>query len=78
MTQTTQMTEVENITVGSHSKEPASFKNIVEEYVSLPYHEVNFMTGKDIRARGDRMNIETHIKFKITADQCYFHQIEEK
>ena len=46
MTQTTQMTEVENRTAGSRSKEPVSFKEVVEESLGLPYHEVNFITGK--------------------------------
>ena len=69
---TTQRTKVENRTVVSSDKEPMPFKEVVEEYVGLPYHEVNLMIGKDIRARGERSVIEVYIKSKITVNQCYF------
>ena len=50
--------------------EPMSFKILVEGMVGRPYHEV-FMTGKDIRDRGDRVVLEASAKFKITLNQHY-------
>ena len=47
-----------------------SFKSLVEDMVGWSYHEV-FMTGKEIRDRGDRVVLEASVKSKITLDQHY-------
>ena len=52
-------------------REPMSVKSLVEDTVGLPYHDVCFMMGKEIRDRGDRVVLEAYVKSKITSDQCY-------
>ena len=48
-----------------------TFKEVVERSVGLPYHEVNYMTGKDLRDRVDRLVLEAYIQSKTFTDQCY-------
>ena len=34
---------------------------IIEDRVGFPYHEVNFMTGKEIRDRTERCILEAYV-----------------
>ena len=37
----------------------------------MPYHKVNYMTGKDLRDRADRLVLEAYIQSKTLTDQYY-------
>lgn len=52
-------------------QEALDFKEVVERSFGLPYHEVNFMTGKDLRDRADRLVLEAYIQSKTLTNQCY-------
>ena len=45
--------------VGSHEKESMTFKEL-HSHIDLTYHELSFITGKDIRVRGDQMILKTN------------------
>ena len=48
-----------------------NLKEVVGRSVGLPYHEVTYMTGKDLRDRADRLVLEAYIQSKTFTDQCY-------
>ena len=52
-------------------QEALSFREVAERTFELPYHEIKFMIGKDLRDRADRMVLEAFIKSKTLTDQCY-------
>ena len=37
-----------------------TFKEMAEDAIDLPYHEIHFMTGKKIRDRGDRLVLKNN------------------
>ena len=70
-TQLTQTSRARTDTARPKDRTPTSFESLVEDMVGLTYHEVYFMTGMGIRARGDRLILEAYTISKITMDQCY-------
>ena len=54
-----------------------TFKEVVERSVGLPYHEVNYMTGKDPRDRTDGFVLEAYIQSKTFTDQYYTKQAKQ-
>ena len=67
-------TEANNAQVNAESQllqEALDFREVVEGTFELPYHEVNYMTGKDLRDRADIMVLEAFIQSKTPTDQCY-------
>ena len=70
-TTATAMTGVKSMIEGKCNKEAPSFRETIKDLLGLPYHEVNFMTGKELRDRGDRMILEAYVKSNTTSDQCY-------
>ena len=57
----------------NHSKTevPMTFKEMAEDAIGLPHHEILFMTGKEIRDRGDRLVLDKYMRSKTTTDQNY-------
>ena len=57
---------------------PMTFKGVVEDTIDVPWHEIHFMTGKEIRDRGDRKILDAYMKSKTLTGQNYFFPGNEK
>ena len=57
-------------------QEALSFREVTERTFELPYHEINYMTGKDLRDRADRMVLEAFIKSKLSPINVTPNQLE--
>ena len=52
-------------------EQPTPFTSLVEDTVGLPYHQVNVMTGKEIRDRSERRVLDSYMRAMTTTDQNY-------
>ena len=48
-----------------------TFKEMAEDTIGSPYHEIFFMTGKEIRDRGDREMVDAYTRLRTLTDQNY-------
>ena len=58
-------------TIETQDEQPTPFTSLVEDTVGLPYHQVNFMTGKEIRDRSKRIVLDSYMRATTTTDQNY-------
>ena len=57
--------------INTQDERPTLFTSLVEDTVGLPYHQVMFMTGKEIRDRSKRIVLDSYMRSKTTTDQNY-------
>ncbi len=48
---------------------PMTFEEITEDTIGATYHEILFMTGKEIRDRGDCKILEAYMRLRTLTDQ---------